>query len=171
MEKIAKLIRDVPDFPIEGIIFKDITPVLLDHDAFKSVIDLFTDRHRDSGITKVLGIESRGFIFAAPVALNLGAGLIVARKAGKLPWKTVKESYSLEYGTASLEIHEDAIVPGDKVLLIDDLLATGGTMAATANLVKKLGGKVVEILFVIELDFLKGRDKLKDYKVHSLVSY
>lgn len=168
---LASLIRDVPDFPVPGILFKDITTLLQRPDAFRFVIDELTARFRDEHIDVIAGIESRGFIFGAPLAYTLGAGLVVVRKPGKLPSSSINESYSLEYGTNTLEIHDDAIAPGQRVLVVDDLLATGGSARATIRLVERLGGKVVGAVFVIELDFLKGREKLQDYAVHSLVHF
>jgi adenine phosphoribosyltransferase len=169
--KLEDKIRDVPDFPIKGVLFKDITTLLKDPDAYHQAIDLMTERYRDGKIDVVVGMESRGFIFAAPLAYLLGAGLVPVRKLGKLPAETVKCEYSLEYGTNTLEIHKDAILPGQRVLVVDDLLATGGTTAATVKLVEKLGGVVVGVDFLIELTFLHGRDKLKGYDVHALIRY
>jgi len=169
---ILKFIRDVPDFPKKGIIFKDITPLLLNAAAMQQTIDGLAEQFKGQKIDKIAAIESRGFIFAVPLAMKLGVGFIPLRKPGKLPWKTVKETYSLEYGTDSIEMHEDAVNPGDRVLIIDDLLATGGTAQGAANLIQKRGGKVVGIGFVIELGFLKGREKLsKFHNVKSLVNY
>jgi len=169
MIDLKSFIRDVPDFPKPGILFKDITPLLADPAALKAVCDRLAEPFAGKRVTKVVGIESRGFIFGAPVAERLGAGLVPIRKPGKLPAETVSQSYELEYGTDTIEIHADAIAPGEKVLLIDDLLATGGTMAAGADLVTKLGGEIVGIAFVIELCFLHGREKLEDCDVHSLI--
>ncbi len=165
MERVRSAIRVIPDFPKPGILFKDITPVLADPELFKAVVDLFTARLKGLGVTKIAAIESRGFLFGAAVAYQLGVGLVPVRKKGKLPYKTVEQSYALEYGTATLEIHEDAFRGGERVAVIDDLLATGGTAAATAVLCEKLGAKVVEIDFLIELAFLHGRDKLTAYPV------
>ena len=167
----ADLIRNVPDFPLPGVQFKDITPLLGDARAFKSVIDQLADRYLDSQVEVVAGIESRGFIFSAPLAYRLGAGLVPIRKPGKLPAETVEVKYSLEYGTNTLQIHRDAFQRGARVLLVDDLLATGGTIGAAAELVAALGGEIVELAFVIELTFLKGRDRLSGYPVFSLVQY
>ncbi|MDO8805927.1 MAG: adenine phosphoribosyltransferase [Elusimicrobiota bacterium] len=169
--RIKTIIRDVPDFPKKGIIFKDITPLLADHAAFSEMIRHFAGHYRTAGITKVLGIEARGFLLAAPVALELGAGLAPVRKKGKLPYKTVAASYALEYGTDTLEIHEDAVKPGEKVLIVDDVLATGGTAAAVCALVEKLGGEVAGIAMMIELEFLNGRAKLPGRDIYSLVKY
>lgn len=171
MEKIKNALRDVPDFPKPGIIFKDITPLLTDPEAFRFTIDQFVERYKDQKIDLVLGVESRGFIFAGPLAYLLGAGFVIVRKPGKLPAETYKETYELEYGTDTLEIHVDAIKEGQRVLIIDDLLATGGTVSAVTRMVKKLGGVPVECSFVVELAFLKGRDKIKDVPVFSLVQY
>ena len=171
IERIASFIRDVPDFPKKGIVFKDITPLLGAADAMKIACDLMTEPFRRAGITKVVGLESRGFIFGTPAAERLGVGFVPIRKPGKLPWKKERMSYSLEYGEDTIEIHADAVGPRDKVLIVDDLLATGGTAAAAAALVEKLGAKVLGITFLIELDFLRGRDKLKSHRVESLIHY
>ncbi|MDA8243302.1 MAG: adenine phosphoribosyltransferase [Elusimicrobia bacterium] len=169
--KAKSMIRDVPDFPKPGIVFKDITPLLADHAAFTGLVKAFADAYRDSGITKVLGIEARGFLLAAPIAAELGAGLVPVRKKGKLPYKKVSATYALEYGTDTLEMHEDAVKPGEKVLVVDDVLATGGTAAAVCEMVDKLGGKVAGIAMLIELEFLKGREKLAGRSIHSLIKY
>jgi adenine phosphoribosyltransferase len=171
LERIKGLIRDIPDFPQPGIIFKDITPLLADDDAFSSVIDLIVVRYGRGNIDKVVGIEARGFILASPVAYHFGAGFVPVRKEGKLPWDTEREEYALEYGTAVLEIHKEAIGAGDRVLIVDDVLATGGTAKATAKLVERLGGKVIGIACLIELTFLKGRDNLAGYDFFSLITY
>jgi len=171
MPDLKKAIRDVPDFPKKGIIFKDITTLLRDGALFRQAIDSIAERYKDSGITKVVGIESRGFIIGAPVAYRLGAGVVPIRKKGKLPYKTVSMSYQLEYGTDCLEMHEDALLPNEKVLIVDDLLATGGTAGATFALVKKLGADVAGVAFLIELSFLDGRKKLNDCDVFSLLKY
>lgn len=165
------LIRNVPDFPMPGIQFKDITTLLRNGPAFKEVIDALVAQFQGTAIDIVAGVESRGFIFAAPVAYQLGAGLVPIRKPGKLPAETVEISYSLEYGTNTLQIHADAFPKGARVLLVDDLLATGGTIGAAANLVQQVGGQVVGLAFVIELAFLNGRDKLGEYPVVSLIQY
>ena len=170
-EDLAKYIRDVPDFPKKGIIFKDITPLLAGHAAFSEMIKHFAAHYRNAGITKVLGIEARGFLLAAPIAIELGAGLVPVRKKGKLPYKTVSATYALEYGTDTLEMHEDAVKGGEKVLIVDDVLATGGTAAAVCDLVEKLGGKTAGIAMLIELEFLKGRAKLGDRPLYSLIKY
>ena len=171
LERVKGLIRDIPDFPQKGIIFKDITPLLADDDAFSSVIDLIVVRYGRGNIDKVVGIEARGFILASPVAYHFGAGFVPVRKEGKLPWDTEREEYALEYGTAVLEIHKDAVHDGDRVLIVDDVLATGGTAKATAKLVERLGGKVIGIACLIELTFLKGRDNLSGYDFFSLITY
>ena len=168
---LKELIRTVPNFPKEGIMFRDITTLLKSPEGYKQTLDELVNLSKNKGITKVIGIESRGFIFGGSLAEKLGAGFIPVRKPGKLPAPTVSESYILEYGTDSIEIHKDAIVPADKVLLHDDLLATGGTMEAACKLVKKLGAEIVQISFLIELSFLNGRDKLKEYEIHSLIDY
>ncbi len=164
-------IRTVPDWPKKGIMFRDITPLLQDKKAFKYVIDKFYKRYKGKNIDVIVAIESRGFIFGSVLAYKLGCSFVPIRKEGKLPHKTMKQEYSLEYGNAVVEIHEDAIKQGDKVLIVDDLIATGGTISATIKLVELLGGKIIEIAFVIELIDLKGRDKLKDYNVFSLVEF
>ncbi|OGC03303.1 adenine phosphoribosyltransferase [candidate division WOR-1 bacterium RIFOXYA12_FULL_43_27] len=169
--KLEKHIRTVPHFPKEGIMFKDITTLLKHKDAFRFAIKEFTERYRDSGITKVVGAESRGFIFGAVLAHELNCGFVPARKKGKLPAKSISEEYELEYGTDSLHMHEDAIEKGDKVLVVDDLIATGGTVKAVCDMVKKLGGTVVECSFLIELTFLKGREKLGNIPAFSLITY
>ncbi|MCL4550019.1 MAG: adenine phosphoribosyltransferase [Bacteroidetes bacterium] len=168
---IKSLIRDVPNFPKEGIIFKDITTLLKNAGGMRDATEELYNFIKNKKITKVAGIESRGFILGSLLAEKLKAGFIPIRKPGKLPAETISESYSLEYGTDSIEIHKDAIQTGDKVLLHDDLLATGGTMEAACKLVERLGGEVVQISFLIELTFLHGRDKLKKYDVRSLVQY
>jgi adenine phosphoribosyltransferase len=170
-QEIERVIRNIPDFPKAGIQFKDITPVLADARLFSGTIDLLTGRFKPGSVDAVVGIDARGFIFAAAVAVKLNAGFVPVRKKGKLPYKTHEEDYALEYGTASVAIHVDALKPGARVLLVDDLLATGGTAAAAAALVKRLGAQILEISFLIELSFLHGRDKLKGYPVRSLVVY
>ena len=164
-------IRDIPDFPKKGILFKDITTLLDQGELFHKVIDEFASYYQAKGIQKVVAIESRGFIFGATLAYKLKAGFVPVRKKGKLPYKTIAQTYQLEYGTDTLEMHEDAIAPNEKILIIDDLLATGGTINATIELVKKLQGKIVGLAFLIELTFLKGRDRLKDYDVLTLIKY
>ncbi|MBI1735676.1 MAG: adenine phosphoribosyltransferase [Candidatus Rokubacteria bacterium] len=164
-------IRDIKDFPTEGILFKDITTLLKDGPAFRTVVDLLARQYEKERVDVVVGIESRGFIFAGAVAHQLGAGFVPVRKLGKLPGKTIEVEYELEYGRDALAVHEDAVQPGQRVLVVDDLLATGGTMAATLRLMEQLGGKVVGVGFMIELAFLHGRDKLKSHPVHSLIVY
>lgn len=171
LDDLKSKIRDVPDFPIKGILFRDITTLLEDTEAFKFVIDHLYDRYRDKRIDRVVAIEARGFIFGGALADRLGCGFVPARKAGKLPADTVEESYSLEYGTATLQLHADAIEKGQRILVFDDLLATGGTLAATAKMVEQLGGEIVEIAVLIELTFLKGKDYLKDYSLYSMMEY
>lgn len=169
--ELEKAIRNVPDFPKAGIQFKDITPVLADARLFSGSIDLLTASFKPGDVDAVVGIDARGFIFAAAAAVKLQAGFVPVRKKGKLPYLTHEQSYELEYGTATVAVHTDALKPGARVLLIDDLLATGGTAAAAAALVQKLGARILEISFLIELTFLEGRQKLKDYPVRSLISY
>jgi adenine phosphoribosyltransferase len=171
IEQIKALIRDVPDFPEPGIVFKDITPVLADPIAYSTIVDLIVVHFGRGNVDKVVGIEARGFILAAPVAYHFGAGIIPVRKAGKLPSETLGEDYALEYGTASLEIHRDAVRSGERVLVVDDVLATGGTARAAASLVERAGGKLVGISCLIELDFLHGRDKLGDHDLFTLIHY
>lgn len=166
-----KLIRDIPDFPKPGILFKDITPVLGDFAAFNQVIDLFVEWASTRKPDVIVGVESRGFVFGAPVALKMGVGFVPVRKLGKLPHETIQEEYALEYGTAVVEVHRDAILPGQRVLIVDDLLATGGTAVASAKLVEALGATVIGFTFLIELGFLSGRDKLTAYDVQALVNY
>jgi adenine phosphoribosyltransferase len=169
--EIASAIRNVPDFPKPGIQFKDITPLLADARLFSASIDLLIDGFRPGEVDAVVGIDARGFIFASAAATKLEAGFVPVRKKGKLPYQTYEQEYDLEYGTASIAMHVDALKPGSRVLLIDDLLATGGTAAAAAALVQKLGGKILEISFLIELKFLNGRSRLKDQKIRSIVAY
>ena len=172
--EIAELrakIRDIKDFPTEGILFKDITTLLKDAAAFRDVVDMLASRYRTERIDVVVGIESRGFIFGGALAHQLRAGFVPVRKLGKLPAKTIEVEYELEYGRDALAIHEDAIQPRQNVLVVDDLLATGGTMAATLRLIEQLGGRVAGVAFMIELAFLHGREKLKNYPVHSLIVY
>src|SRR5438105_455440 len=171
IEQVRHLVRDVPDFPQKGIVFKDITPVLADPNAFSSVIDLIVVHYGRGNIDKVVGIEARGFILASPIAYHFGAGFVPVRKEGKLPWESEREEYELEYGTAVLEVHKDAIHPGERVLIVDDVLATGGTARATARLVERLGGKVIGIACLIELGFLNGREALGSYDFFSLITY
>ena len=168
---IRQAVRDIPDFPKPGIVFKDITPLLSNGRLFGRTIDILGDRYRAQKIDAVLGIESRGFIVGSAVAYKLGAGFCIVRKPGKLPYETHRASYELEYGIDSLEIHVDALPAKARVIIVDDLIATGGTAAATAQLVSRVGGTVVECAFVIELSFLKGREKLKPHAVFSLLQY
>lgn len=169
--ELKELIRTVPHFPKEGIMFRDITTLLKDANGLPVALEELYNLAKNKKITKVVGIESRGFILGGALAVKLGAGFVPIRKPGKLPAETISESYVLEYGTDTIEIHKDAIQPGDLILLHDDLLATGGTMEAACKLVEKLGAKVVQVSFLIELSFLKGREKLRGYDVHALVDY
>lgn len=171
MVHLANSIRNVPDWPKPGIQFKDITTLLCDPAALRQCISGLADPFAGSNVDLVLGTEARGFLFAPAVAMKLGAGCVLARKPGKLPWKTMREEYALEYGTDALEIHEDSIQPGQRVLLVDDLLATGGTMIAASNLVRRLGGVIAGYAFLVELSFLPGRARLAPHRVHSLVTY
>ena len=168
---IRSLIRDVPDFPKKGIVFKDITPVVGSPAGLRAAVSELAARYRAKKVTKVIGVEARGFIFGAALAYKLGVGFVPVRKPGKLPWKAVRETYSLEYGTDSLEMHVDAVRKGDRVVVVDDLLATGGTAAATARLVRRCGARLLEVAFVVELGFLHGRKKLRGVPVFSIVRY
>ena len=170
-DQLKTAVRDIPDFPIKGILFKDITPILQDPKLFRLAVDTIADRHQGKKLKGVVGIDARGFIFAGAVAYKLGIGFIPVSKKGKLPYKTVVTSYTLEYGSETSEMHVDALAKGDNVIIVDDLLATGGTAMAAATLVKKLGGNIAEIDFLIELAFLKGRDRLNDYNVFSAIKY
>ena len=170
-ERARGLVRDIPDFPKPGIVFKDITPLLADVAAYRWVVDSLVGAFKGRQIDKVLGIEARGFIAAAPVAYEFGAGFVPVRKAGKLPWQIEKQEYELEYGTDLLEIHRDAIAPGESALIVDDVMATGGTAAATIRLVEKLGGTVAGLGFIIELGFLAGRERLGEHEIVSLLTY
>jgi adenine phosphoribosyltransferase len=167
---LVERLRDIPDFPQPGVVFKDLTPLLADVDAFRYTVDAIADHAAGLTVDKVLGIEARGFIWAAPVAYRLGAGFVPVRKPGKLPYRTASETYELEYGTDSLEAHEDALAPGDSVLVVDDVLATGGTAAATCRLAERLGGTIAGLAFVVELGFLGGRAKLADHDILSLIT-
>lgn len=171
MEKLKKIIRDVPNFPKPGIVFKDITPLLKDPQSFRKIIDAFAEQFKNKGIQKIVGIESRGFMFGAALAYQLGIGFIPVRKKGKLPWKTVSQSYDLEYGTDTVEMHADAVEQGESVLVVDDLLATGGTASAVNLLLEKQKAKVFAFAFVVELAFLKGREKLIHGNIFSLVKF
>ncbi len=168
---LADRIRDIPDFPKEGIVFKDITTLLQDPAAFKEAIDRFAKQYEGQGVDVVVGVEARGFIFGGALAVALGAGFVPVRKPGKLPSSTYRQSYELEYGTDSVEIHQDAIAEGQRVLLVDDLLATGGTIGAVVELLKNFKCEIVAIAFLIELDFLKGRARLADQKLFSIIHY
>jgi adenine phosphoribosyltransferase len=169
--EIEAAIRNIPDFPKPGIQFKDITPVLADARLFAGAIDLLTGRFAPGSVDAVVGIDARGFIFAAAAAIKLNAGFVPVRKKGKLPYQTIEQDYALEYGRATVAMHTDALKPGARVLLVDDLLATGGTSGAAASLVKKLGANILEVVFLIELKFLDGRRHLKDFPVRSIVVY
>ncbi len=170
-EHLAAAIRDVPDFPKKGILFKDITTLIGKPDLFAEVIDIFYDHYKNCKIDKVVGIEARGYIFASPLAYRLNVGLVPIRKPGKLPAETVSVTYELEYGTDSVEMHQDAIAPAEKVLLIDDLLATGGTAQATCKLLRQQEAELAGVAFLVELDFLNGREKLKDVDIFSIVHF
>jgi adenine phosphoribosyltransferase len=164
-------IRDIPDFPTPGVVFKDITPLLADATAFRYAVDTLADHFADRGVNKVMGIEARGLILAAPIAYRFGAGFVPVRKAGKLPWQVEMEEYVLEYGADRLEVHGDGVSPGERVLVVDDVLATGGTAAATVRLAERLGGEVVGVGFVIELAFLHGRSRLQGRDLACLITY
>jgi adenine phosphoribosyltransferase len=168
---IKSKVRSIPDWPIKGVIFRDITTLLLDPQAFKQICTIFYDRYVNEKIDKIVGIDARGFLFGSVLAYNLHLGMIPIRKNGKLPYHTISESYTLEYGEEVIEIHEDSIRKGERVVIIDDLMATGGTISAAANLVEKLGGEIVECAFVLELPDLNGREKLGDRKVFSIVEF
>lgn len=168
---LKSYVRDIPDWPKEGVVFKDITPLLGNRDSFKYAIDAIADHYKDKQIDMILGAEARGFIIASALAYRMGCGFIPARKPGKLPYNTLSAEYELEYGTDALEMHEDAIKPNERVLVVDDVIATGGTAAAKVRLVEQLGGEVMGIAFLIELAFLNGRDKLNGYDVYSLIKY
>jgi adenine phosphoribosyltransferase len=170
-ETLRATIREIPDFPKPGILFYDITTLLKDPAAYKEAIDLMLDPYRDDRVDIVVGMESRGFIFSAPMAYQLGTGFVPVRKLGKLPAETITVEYALEYGSNTLEVHRDAIQPGQRVLIVDDLLATGGTVRGTIDLVERLKGEVVGLAFLVELDFLKGRERLEDRKVTSVIRY
>jgi len=171
MENLKKVIRDVPDFPKKGIVFKDITPLLNNNKAFKQTVDKLSSHFKNKKIHRVVSKESRGFIFGSAVAYKLNCGFVPVRKKGKLPYETISITYNLEYGQDTLEIHKDAIRQGENVLIVDDVLATGGTAKSVAEIVEKLGGKIVGLAFIIELSFLKPRQKLKGYKIYSLIKY
>lgn len=171
IQALKAKIRDIPDFPKPGVIFKDITPLLSDGRAFQTAVDLLGDRYLDAQLDLVVGVEARGFIIGSALAYKLGVGNAIIRKAGKLPYKTHRAVYQLEYGTDTLEIHQDAIHPGQRVLIADDVLATGGTVATAIDLIKKLGGEIIELAFLVELTFLKGREKLRDCRIFSLLKF
>ncbi len=171
MEAVRARLRDVPDFPKKGIVFKDISPVLADRKLFREVLDAFVARWKDERIDVVVGVESRGFVFAAPLAYAIGAGFTMARKPGKLPWEVIREVYALEYGEAALELHVDAVGPGERVLVVDDVLATGGTAEAVGRLVTRQGAELVAYSFLLELSFLHGARRLGPKKVHSLLTF
>ncbi|MBI3742188.1 MAG: adenine phosphoribosyltransferase [Chloroflexi bacterium] len=168
---LAHLVRSIPDFPVPGILFRDITTLIRDGNAFQDAVDQMVEHYRDTPIDVVAGVEARGWIFGAPLAYELGAGFVPIRKPSKLPAKKISVSYALEYGTNTIEMHEDAIDKGMKVLLVDDLLATGGTSRASIDLIEKLGGKVVSLAFLIELVDLHGRDKLKGYDIFTMIKF
>jgi adenine phosphoribosyltransferase len=171
LDKLRASVRDVPDFPKKGIVFKDITPLLSDPELFRASIDLFLERCRGKEIDKIVGIDARGFLFGSAVAYELGVGFIPIRKRGKLPYKTAIAKYSLEYGEAEMEMHVDAVIAGEQIVLVDDLLATGGTSAAAAALIRKAGGRLLEAQFLIELEFLNGRKQLEPTPVISFLKY
>jgi adenine phosphoribosyltransferase len=171
MQDLKDIIRDIPDFPKKGIVFKDITTLLADAKSYQKMIDLLSHRYVGQKVDKVVGVEARGFIIGAALAYKLGAGIVLVRKPGKLPSETFKKSYELEYGTDTLEIHTDAIKPGERVIIADDLLATGGTMAAVVDMVTSMGGEIVECCFMAELEFLQGRSRLPRDKAFSLLKF
>lgn len=171
LEQIKKAIRDIPDFPKPGIVFKDITPVLRDPQLFREAVRLFVDRQRGRSIQRIAAIEARGFLFGAAIAHELGIGLVPIRKKGKLPYHAAEKTYELEYGTATIEVHRDAFEPGESVLIVDDLLATGGTALAAAQLVEELGARVIEIDFLIDLSFLNGRARLAPYPIFAPIIF
>ena len=173
METVKQIIRDIPDFPKKGIMFKDITPLLADATAFRKTINTLKERYSEKQVDTIVGVEARGFIFASALAYALNAGTTMVRKPGKLPYKTYQETYSLEYGNDTIEIHQDAFQEGERIVLIDDVLATGGTLAATLNLIRKnfKNVEIEEVAFLIELDFLNGREKLKGTPIHTLIHF
>ena len=168
---LKETIRSIPGWPIEGVIFRDITTLMQDPDAYRKACDDLYDRYKDMDIDKIVGIDARGFVFGGVLAYKLGVGFVPVRKKGKLPWKTIQESYSLEYGEDTLEMHEDSVKPGEKVIVVDDLIATGGTIGASVKLVKQLGAEVIECAFVVELPDLKGREKINGCDVFSLTEF
>jgi len=169
--ELKETIRSIQDWPIKGVIFRDLTTLMMDPQAFRESCDILYERYKDMDIDKIVGIDARGFVFGAVLAYKLGIGFIPVRKKGKLPWKTIHETYSLEYGEDTLEIHEDAFEKGEKVVIVDDLIATGGTVGATVKLVKKLGADIIECAFVVELPDLKGRDQIQGCKVFALTAF
>ena len=169
--ELKKTIRSIPDWPIKGVIFRDLTTLMQDPAAFRESCDILYKRYKDMNIDKIVGIDARGFVFGAVLAYKLDIGFIPVRKKGKLPWKTIQETYSLEYGEDTIEIHEDAIEKGEKVIIVDDLIATGGTIGATVKLVKQLGADIIECAFVVELPDLKGRDQIPGCKVFSITEF
>ena len=171
MENLKASIRSIPDWPIDGVIFRDLTTLMLDPQVFKETCDLFYKRYKNQNIDKIVGIDARGFVFGAVLAYHLNVGFVPVRKKGKLPYKTIRESYTLEYGKNTVEMHTDAIAQGERVVIADDLIATGGTIAAAVKLVERLGGDIVECAFVVELPDLKGRDLIKEQKVYSMVMF
>jgi len=171
MNKVKESIRSIPGWPIEGVIFRDLTTLMQDPEAFRESCDILVERYKDQNIDKIVGIDARGFVFGAVLAYKLGIGFVPVRKKGKLPHKTIEQSYSLENGEGTLEMHEDSIEAGERVVIVDDLIATGGTVGATVNLVRKLGGDILECAFIVELPDLKGRDQVKDCKIFSIAEF
>ena len=168
---LPETIRSIPDWPIEGVIFRDLTTLMQNPQAYRASCDILYDRYKNMGLNKVVGIDARGFVFGAVLAYKLGIGFVPVRKKGKLPWKTMQESYSLEYGEDTLEIHEDALAKDEKVVIVDDLIATGGTVSATVKLVRKLGAEIVECAFIVELPDLKGRAQIDDCKIFAITEF
>ncbi len=168
---LKETIRSIPGWPMEGVIFRDLTTLMQDPEAFRESCDILYDRYKDMDIDKIVGIDARGFVFGAVLAYKLGIGFVPVRKKGKLPWKTIQKIYSLEYGEGTLEIHEDAIKKGEKIVIVDDLIATGGTVGATVSLTRKLGARIIECAFIVELPDLKGREKIKDCKVFAITEF
>lgn len=168
---LKKTVRSIVDWPIKGVIFRDLTTLMIEPDALRESCDILYERYKDQEIDKIVGIDARGFVFGAVLAYKLGVGFVPVRKKGKLPAETIEESYSLEYGSGTLEIHKDAISVGEKVVVVDDLIATGGTIGATVNLVRKLGGRVIECAFLIELPDLKGREQIKDCPIFAMMEF
>ncbi len=171
MDSLQASIRSIPNWPIDGVIFRDLTTLMQNPQAFKETCDLFHNRYKNLPIDKIVGIDARGFVFGAVLAYHLNVGFAPVRKKGKLPYKTIRESYTLEYGENTVEMHKDALSKGERVVIVDDLLATGGTIAAAVNLTERLGGDIVECAFVVELPDLKGRDKIKNQEVYSMVTF